>query len=134
MQKYLHLFKKSSDNIVLASFKDFDVQSLLKESAVLITDFSSVFFDFAYMKKPIIYFQFDKETFYGRHYRKGYFDYRDIGFGDVCGTVDEVTESLLRLFDSDFAMSEHYLQRTENFFPLCDRNNCNRIYELIVRE
>ncbi|MBO5909034.1 MAG: CDP-glycerol glycerophosphotransferase family protein [Clostridia bacterium] len=37
------------------------------EGAVLITDYSSVAFDFAYLGKPVIYSQFDKETFYQGH-------------------------------------------------------------------
>ncbi len=132
MQKYLHLFKTNSDNIVLATFADYDVQTLLKESAVLVTDYSSVFFDFAYMKKPVVYFQFDKESFYAGHYKKGYFDYYDTGFGDVCETSKEVVDSLMRSFDIEFKMSDLYLARTESFFPLYDKNNCDRIYNLIV--
>ena len=29
---------------------------------MLITDYSSVYFDIAYMRKPIIFYQFDEET------------------------------------------------------------------------
>ena len=49
VQKYLHCFHPVSNRIVLADFANYDVQTLLKESKLLVTDYSSVFFDFAYV-------------------------------------------------------------------------------------
>lgn len=40
-----------------------DYQKEFKQNALLITDYSSVAFDFAYLKKPVIYTQFDRSTF-----------------------------------------------------------------------
>ena len=54
-QERLKLFETSSDRIKLASFSKYDVQELLIDCDLLVTDYSSVFFDFAYMNKPIIY-------------------------------------------------------------------------------
>lgn len=55
------------------------------ESSILVTDYSSIAFDFAYVKKPIIYCQFDADDFYKNHtYRKGYYDYEQHGFGPLC--------------------------------------------------
>lgn len=44
-----------------------DVQELIKKSAVMITDYSSVNFDFSFLYKPVHYFQFDRERFLGRN-------------------------------------------------------------------
>ena len=63
MQKYIHLFQSCHERVKIAKFSCYDVQTLLKDSALLITDYSSVAFEFAYMKKPLIYFQFDKDKF-----------------------------------------------------------------------
>lgn len=41
----------------------YDVQQLLKESLLLITDYSSVFFDMMYMNKPVIFYQFDENQY-----------------------------------------------------------------------
>lgn len=127
MQKYIKYFKTESDRIILARLADYDVQTLLKESKLLITDFSSVYFDFAYMKKPVVYYQFDEN-----HYGKGYFDYAKMGFGDLCGTETEVVDSILRCFENEFQMDKKYAERTETFFPLHDGNNCKRIYDAIM--
>lgn len=130
-QKYLDAFSASSPNVVLASFANYDVQALLKESAVLVTDYSSVYFDFAYMKKPIIYYQFDEEDFFSRHYAKGYFDYRRHGFGDVCTEETTAIAALARIWDNSFQLEGCYAERIRAFFPLHDRNNCERIYHEI---
>lgn len=39
-------------------------QELLNDSSVLVTDYSSVFFDFAYLKKPVIYYHLNDDYHY----------------------------------------------------------------------
>ena len=131
-QKYVHLFEGQYKNIIVAKFADFDVQQLLKESALLITDFSSVFFDFAYMNKPAIYYQFDEEFYYSHHYKKGYFDYRKDGFGKVCIDGNECLEEVKRLFSNSFVLDNQYEDRIQTFYPLHDDKNCERIFEKVV--
>ena len=134
MQKYIEHFNQNNSCIKIAKFKDYDVQTLLKESALLITDYSSVFFDFAYMKKPLLYFQFDAEDFFSKHYQKGYFDYKINGFGKVCDTSQELVLEIQSLLKNNFLIEDFYKERIEEFFPLRDRNNCLRIYEKIMEK
>ena len=68
--------------------KDDSYQDLFRSSSLLVTDYSSVFFDFAYLKKPVIYYQ--REDDY--HYNEGYFDYESMGFGEVIGDEDALIE------------------------------------------
>ena len=117
----------SNPNII----DNYDVQQLLISSKLLITDYSSVFFDFAYMKKPSIYYQFDSNTFFAKHYKKGYFDYSENGFGDVALSVEELLLSLKGNIDLDFVPNMRYLERMNSFFELYDDCNCERIYQLI---
>ena len=51
---------------------------LFEIGAMLITDFSSVVFDFAYLKKPIIYYHRIPN-----HNEDGYFNYETMGFGEI---------------------------------------------------
>lgn len=131
MQPYIHLFSSQSEEITIADFNHYDVQTLLKESKLLITDFSSVFFDFAYMGKPTIYFQFDRKEFYTTHYKKGYFDYETMGFGDVVLSYDELIKTLIKYIEMQCNIPEIYQDRINNFFPLHDEKNCERIMEVI---
>lgn len=126
MQKYAKHFKTCSNNIVVALFDDYDVQTLLKESKLLITDYSSVFFDFAYMKKPSLYYQFDQY-----HYEKGYFDYFKHGFGRVCSEHEEIIEAIYEVTENKFGLDSFYAKRVAEFFPLHDAQNCERIYRAI---
>lgn len=132
MQPYADHFIAKSNRIKIAKFADFDVQALLKESAVLVTDYSSVFFDFGYMRKPVVYYQFDEDAFFANHYSRGYFDYREMGFGEVCISEDSVVDSLVAVCNREMQATEEYLIRMKEFFPLHDRNNCKRIYEIIA--
>ena len=88
MQKFLNFFKTKSSRIEIADWKNNDVQDLLKRANLLITDYSSVFFDFAYMCKPIIFYQFDENEFRQKQYGEGYFDYHKSIFGEWAGRCD----------------------------------------------
>ena len=59
-------------------------QNELVKASLLITDYSSIFFDFGYIEKPIIYSQFDYDEYRNNHFPKGYFEYEKDGFGPVC--------------------------------------------------
>ena len=84
------------------------------------------------MKKPMIFFQFDADLFFDKHYKKGYFDYKEHGFGPVCLTTEEVVKEIEKTLQSNFQMEDVYADRLRNFFPLYDTNNCQRIYEKII--
>lgn len=131
MQTFLSHFSIQHEKIIVASWPEYDVQQLLIESAVLITDYSSVAMDFAYMKKPLIYYQFDYEKFRTGHYPEGYFSYEEDGFGPVCYKPEEVLGKLTALVDKEFENSEEYLNKHKAFFTTYDTQNCKRNYDAI---
>ena len=132
-KKFLHLFKAEDTSLVVADFDHYDVQQLLKESQLLVTDYSSVFFDFAYMNKPSVYYQFDEEQFFAGHYKRGYFNYRVMGFGEVLTDHDALIDTIISYLESNCQMRKEYAKRIEGFFPLHDTNNCERIFEEIQK-
>lgn len=134
MQKYLKILKKDfSQYVKIADNDKYDIQDLLKQSKLLITDFSSVFFDFAYMGKPIIYFQFDKNEYRNKHYKRGYFFYERDGFGKVETETDMVVKKILEYINNNYKIENVYVERANNFFSYRDTNNCKRNYEAIKR-
>jgi CDP-glycerol glycerophosphotransferase (TagB/SpsB family) len=133
IQQFIDCFKTDSKQVLIASMKDYDVRQLLKESKLMITDYSSVGMDFAYMEKPIIYYQFDKEQFRSMHYGKGYFSYEEDGFGPVVETEKDVIDVLQNYFNQGMKNSKEYIDKSRAFFVLKDRRNCERIYDKIVR-
>lgn len=120
---------KVSKEIVIASY-EYDVQQLLKTSKLLITDYSSVYFDMAYMMKPVINYQFDKERYYHNHYQKGYITGE--AFGPVIDTEEGLILEISRYIDSDFQVEDKYLKKSEQFFRYKDNNNCERVFNAII--
>lgn len=130
MQLYIDLFNVKTERIIIAPKDKYDVQKLLKESKILITDYSSIAFDFAYMRKPVIYYQFDKERYDEGHYAKGYYDYSSHGFGPIVYEEKGLMKELIYLLNNKSSKSK-YVNRYNEFFPLYDKENCKRNFEAI---
>lgn len=121
--EYIHILRHSNESI----------QRLFKSCALMISDYSSVAFEFAYLEKPVLYYQFDEEEFFQNHlYGHGYFDYRRDGFGYVCSEQDELLLRLKEILENGGKNPEEFLKRINNTFGNRDTNNCYRTYEAIL--
>ena len=122
------------ENVEILKGKDRKYTELFAKSAIMVTDYSSTAFDFAYLRKPVVYCQGDRVEFFGSHtYKEGYFDYERDGFGDVVKSVDEAVSSIIKLIESDCCIGQKYLERINAFFPYRDRNNSLRLFREIRR-
>lgn len=132
-QPYVETFGMfANDVIVIADSEHFDVQELLMTSKMMITDYSSVFFDFAYMNKPVIYYQFDKQRFRQTHYAdKGYFSYENDGFGPCFEDLPPLKQYVFDMIQNQCNQPDKYFLRVSDFFTMRDSNNCKRTYEAI---
>ena len=131
MMPYIDLFRE--DEGFKMFDEEIDYKTIFATSALLLTDYSSNMFDFAYLKKPVAYAQFDSEEFFaGDHaYIKGYFDYEEMGFGEVIYDVDSTVDLLIEYIENDCKLKDKYRERIDNFFAYSDKNNCKRILEKI---
>lgn len=103
-------------------------------SALLVTDYSSVFFDFAYLNKPIIYTQFDSYNFFkGQVFNKGYYDYEKDGFGPVCYDLEDTIKTIIDYIKKDCKIEDKYSKRINSFYGYRDNKNCERIYNEIKK-
>ncbi len=133
MRKYVDDFKTNCQNIdVVYNDSQYDIQELLKESALLITDYSSVHFDFAYMGKPVVYFQFDKEEFFDKQYKQSEFDAEKNGFGPVAYSVNELKNCIQASYNKNFEMDKQYYEKMRAFYVLHDEKNCERVFKEII--
>lgn len=106
---------------------------VFKKAALTVTDYSSVAFDFAYLKKPIIYAQFDKDEFYKNHpYKNCNFDYEQEGFGEVMYDYESTVSALITAIENDCAPKAEYTHRADKYFLYNDKQNCHRILEEIL--
>ncbi|MBO5570671.1 MAG: CDP-glycerol glycerophosphotransferase family protein, partial [Clostridia bacterium] len=113
---------------------DVSYRDIYATSSLVLTDYSSAVFDFAYLRKPIIYCQFDREEFFsGEHmYTKGYFDYERDGFGEVEYDLDSTIDRIIEYVGNDCKLKPMYRDRIDSFFAYSDQNNCQRVVEKIL--
>lgn len=131
MQRFLELFRDGCDDVELLDWKTHDVQDLLRRAAFLVTDYSSVAMDFAYMGKPLLYYQFDMNDFRSSQYAEGYFSYERDGFGPVCTSLEEVKVAIEESLGRGLTNQSIYRRKAKQFFELHDQNNCKRNFEAI---
>lgn len=108
-------------------------REVFAESDMIVTDYSSVAFDFAYLRKPLLYCQFDADEFFeGRHvYIKGYFDYERDGFGEVVYDLESAAERVIEYMKNGCRLKDKYRRRIDATFAFNDRDNCERVYQAI---
>lgn len=128
---YSSLFITKLSNIKVLPFDKTDLQPLIRESMMFITDFSSLAFDYGYMKRPVIYYQYDEKEYFEKHYIKGYFDYRRDGFGPVCNTFEATLVEIKKYLSKKDDVEKRYAANSNRFFELYDSLNCYRIFEAI---
>lgn len=109
-------------------------QSIVASAAALVTDYTSVAFEFALLRRPTFYFQFDQEAFYGgdHNWRPGYFDYKEHGFGPVCRELGQLLDALDAWLSSG-RFDVDYQGRMRSAMPIADGGCCERAYEAIER-
>ena len=86
-------FQAISASTILNIDADCDPYVFVKDSDALITDYSSIYFDYMLCKKPIFYFHYDLET-YLQQSRDLYFDYNDFTKGVKVKTGEELMQAL----------------------------------------
>lgn len=109
-------------------------REIYARSSLVVTDYSSSAFDFSYLRKPVVYCQFDAETFFGGNhiYTKGYFDDKIHGFGEVETTLETTVDRIIEYMENDCELKDVYRKRIDNFFGFNDKNNCKRVYEKLI--
>lgn len=127
--KYIDLFDENDS--VIIDYERGSYQDLFKKGALMLTDYSSVAFDFAYLKKPVLYFQYGDD--YHFNLDESYFDYETMGFGEVCKNEDELIDMLEKYMESDCKMKEEHVKNVEDYFIFTDHNNCKRVHEAILK-
>ena len=110
---------------------DMNYEKILTESSLMVTDYSGVQFDFAYMRKPILYYHpaelpphYDESTAYV---------YERDAFGPLIDNHDEIVRQLCEYMKNHCRMKREYVARADRFFAFRDDGNCERIYDSIIQ-
>lgn len=97
----------SSSRIRIAPTADSELSEILAESALLITDYSSVAWDFLQQGKPVIFYRFDLEE-YGAT-RRSYLDLQDQSLGPVLCDQSALLDCIEQYAKQDFRQTEGFI-------------------------
>lgn len=115
---------------IIPGASDVSYEKMLSEASMMLTDHSGIQFDFAYMRKPLVYYHPDSLP---PQYEEGGLKYDTMGFGPVCKKHEEVVDALCYYMEKNCVMDEKYVKRVDDFFAYDDRNNCQRVYEATMK-
>ena len=128
MSAQLEDFDRNDYVELIPATGDMSYEKILTESSLMVTDYSGVQFDFAYQRKPLVYYHPDALP---PHYEEGGLIYDTMGFGPICKNNDEIVSTLCEYMENGCKMLPEYVKRADNFFAFDDFNNCQRIYHAI---
>lgn len=131
-QKFNSSFETFCDEKVrLIHFGERKVQDLLKEASLLVTDYSSIYYDFFYMKKPIVFFKLNREDFEASQYGDDYDNAEDFGY--VTLNSKSTVNKIIELIESHCNFEKRFENWHNHVFPIYDNNNCQRIFDEIIK-
>lgn len=117
------------DGIEIIPATSVNYEKILTESSLMLTDYSGVQFDFAYMRKPVVYYHPPKLP---PHYKEGGFFYDSMGFGEICTEHEEIVDCLCEYMENNCELKPFYRKRADDFFAYSDLNSCKRIYDDMI--
>lgn len=131
---YLSLFKIPDYIESPSNTKNISINDSVAKAKIMITDYSSISFDMAFLHKLTLYYQFDENEFFsGNHTSKqGYFSYREDGFGPIVKTQEELLNTLSFYLKNNCTLLEPYASRIKHTYTQSDGKNCERIYQAVM--
>ncbi|MEC2055460.1 CDP-glycerol glycerophosphotransferase family protein [Peribacillus psychrosaccharolyticus] len=107
------------------------VQDLLKENSLMITDYSSVSFDFTLLGKPVIYYHFDQDVFFANGILR---PIEETFLGDIVYTQQDLLMKLEEVVKENFRERSDVVSRKKLIFSYQDMENNRRILSHILNE
>ncbi|MBX0313379.1 CDP-glycerol glycerophosphotransferase family protein [Planococcus glaciei] len=121
------------DGVVLNVSDYPDIRDLYLISDLLITDYSSVFFDYAILERPIIFFMYDL-AYYRNQLRGFYFDIEEKAPGPIVRTETELFQAIderIHFYMTPYSMLTRFKQE---FCSLEDGRATERVVKTFLRD
>lgn len=107
-----------------------DINDLYIASDILVTDYSSVFFDYSNLEKPIIFYMYDLEH-YANEMRGFYLSLEELP-GPIVQDEDSLIGELAKT--KSWKADEKYMEFIRRFNPYEDGNSSKRTLERIIKK
>ncbi|MEH7746002.1 CDP-glycerol:glycerophosphate glycerophosphotransferase [Neobacillus drentensis] len=108
-----------------------DIAELYLISDILITDYSSVFFDYANLKRPILFFTYDLDK-YRDQLRGFYLDFENEGPGPLLRTSDAVIDAIANIDEINEQYSDRYAAFYERFCSWHDGKSTEKVVKRVL--
>lgn len=118
---------KDFSNIIFYESQS-DIYPILKYTDILITDYSSVYFDFLFLDKPIVFFDYDYEE-YSSNMNGFVYEYEKNAPGEKVKTQDELEKCIENVLNGKDLFKEERINILNNFFMYKDFKSSKRIIE-----
>ncbi|WP_146876977.1 CDP-glycerol glycerophosphotransferase family protein, partial [Halolactibacillus alkaliphilus] len=129
MQPYIQHFKSNDlKNISIVQLGEVTVQELIQRNNLMITDYSSVSFDFSYLNKPVLYYHFDFDVFFKNGILR---DKSETFLGEISSTEDNLFNLLEDIIHRDFVDKIKTSDKRASLFNYIDLLNNKRIFDEI---
>lgn len=109
----------------------YPAQELLAASDILITDYSSCFFDFLVLDRPIIHFVYDYQ-YYSTKDRGLYYTKEAVACGDTPATTEDLIKSIECNLQDPGKDAQLRKARKEQYIPYESADSCKKIYEYLI--
>ncbi len=104
-----------------------DIYSVMNNFDLLITDYSSIYFDYLLTDRPIIFSAFDYEE-YIQNDRELYYDYNEVTPGPKCKNWNEILEWIVKFKENPRLYGDERERVKNRFHRYQDSKSCERVY------
>ena len=111
---------------------EYPAQKLLCATDILITDYSSCFFFFFLLDRPIIHYLYDYD-FYKNSDRGLYYAKEDVTCGKVAENIDDLLNDLTEYLRDGSVDHDLRLRRRNQFLPYESPHSCANIYDSLSK-
>lgn len=108
-----------------------DIRELYIFSDMLVTDYSSVFFDYANLNRPMLFYVYDLEE-YRDKLRGFYFDFEKEAPGPLVKSTNELLEEIELIEKNGYTLSEKTKEFNQKFCSLEDGQASKRVINAIL--
>jgi len=131
MAPFAKLYAGTAPRIVFSDMTDTDFYEHMIQSQMLITDYSSVAFNMAYLGRPVCFYQFDRERFLAVE-GGSFIDFDTELFGMSSEDPGKIAEEVEYNILNGFKVRPEHRAKADMFFAYGDGGNCRRIYKALT--
>lgn len=132
MKKFEQHFREfTNDRIQFVGFDELSIGKAIQEMDMLLTDITSISWDFLYLNKPIIFYLFDQTDWETK--RGIYINLNKELYGYKAQSSDEVYAYLKEILVEGVNYNKWYSE-AHRYFDYFDQNNCERLTAQVLKE